>query len=113
MLRHLLSLGNPGLADFYIPFLSEIYEKQTSTNIAILAHAHLDHAPQVLNIGHSRYPPSLSLAVQIETSLEVLDSILCNYTEKTRIVVIGHSVGAWISVQVGNLQPDLVPLRLT
>jgi hypothetical protein len=41
--------------------------------------------------------------VQIESSIEILDSILYNYTEKTRIVIIGHSVGAWISVQVGNL----------
>jgi len=61
--------GNPGLVDLYIPFLSAIYEKQISRNIAILAHAHLDHAPHIL--GNSRsYPPSHSLTVQIESSIE-------------------------------------------
>jgi hypothetical protein len=94
------SSGNPGVVDFYIPFLSAIYEKLTSTNVAILARAHLGHAPQILE--HSRRPPSHGLTVQIESSIEILDSILYNYT-KTRVVVIGHSVGAWISLQVGNL----------
>jgi Lipid-droplet associated hydrolase len=101
------SPGNPGLVDFYIPFLSEIYEKLISTNVAILARAHLDHAPQILE--HSRRPPSDGLTIQIESCIEILDSIL--YYTKTRIVVIGHSVGAWISLQVGNISPtDLVPL---
>jgi hypothetical protein len=105
------SPGNPGLVDFYIPFLSAIYEKLISTNVAILARAHLDHAPQILE--HSRHPPSHGLTIQIESLIEILDSILYNYT-KTRIVVIGHSVGAWISLQVGDLSPtDLVPLGLT
>ena len=111
VVRHLyssLSSGNPGLVDFYIPFLSAIYEKLISTNVAILARAHLDHAPQILE--HSRRPPSHGLTIQIESSIEILDSILYNYTEKTRIIVIGHSVGAWIALQVGNLSPtDLVP----
>ena len=89
--------------DFYIPFLSALYEKLISTNVAILARAHLDHAPQILE--HSRRPPSHSLTIQIESSIEILDSILHNYT-KTRIVVIGHSVGAWISLKVRtNLSP--------
>ena len=97
--------------DFYIPFLSAIYEKLLSTNVAILARAHLDHAPQILE--HSRRPPSHGLTIQIESSIEILDSILYTYT-KTRIVIIGHSVGAWISLQVGNLSPtELVPLGLT
>jgi len=89
--------GNPGVVDFYIPFLSAIYEKLISTNVAILARAHLDHSPQILE--HSRLPPSHGLTIQIESSIEILDSILCNYA-KTRIVVIGHSVGAWISLQL-------------
>ena len=96
------SLGNPGLVDFYIPFLSAIYVKLISTNVAILARAHLDHAPQILE--HLRRPPSHGLTIQIESSIEILDSILYNYT-KTRIVVIGHSVGAWISLQVSNFYP--------
>ena len=97
--------------DFYIPFLSAIYEKQIFRNIAIPAHAHLGHAPHILGNSIS-YPPSHSLTVQIESSIEILDSILYNYAEKTGIVVIGHSVGAWISLQVGNLSStsDLVPL---
>jgi hypothetical protein len=98
--------------DFYIPFLSSIYEKLISTNVAILARAHLDHAPQILE--HSGCPPSHGLTIQIESSIEILDSIIYNYTEKTRIVVIGHSVGAWISLQVRNLSlTNLVPLGLT
>ena len=102
------SPGNPGLVDFYIPFLSAIYEKLISTNVAILARAHLDHAPQIFE--HSRRPSSDGLTIQIECSIEILDSILYNYA-KTRIVVVGHSVGAWISLQVGKI--SLVSLGLT
>jgi Lipid-droplet associated hydrolase len=80
-------------------------------NVAILARAHLDHTPQILE--HSTSPPSHSLTVQVESSIEILDAILYNYTE-ARVIVIAHSVGAWISLQVGNLFPtDLVPLGLT
>ena len=33
--------GNPGLLDFYVPFLDAIHEATAKSSVAILAHAHL------------------------------------------------------------------------
>ncbi|KAF8167729.1 hypothetical protein B0H34DRAFT_682832 [Crassisporium funariophilum] len=98
--------GNPGLVDFYIPFLSTIYEKRASPNLAILAHAHVDHAPGIKSSGSIKYPPSQSLTIQIQSSLEVLDAITSTYTQETKVVVVGHSVGAWISSQLLKARPN-------
>jgi pimeloyl-ACP methyl ester carboxylesterase len=87
--------GNPGLVDFYIPFLSGVYSRYPSSNFAIVAHGHLGHCPHL----QANHQPEESLNIQVQTSLEVLDAISALYA-KTRIVVVGHSVGAWLALQV-------------
>lgn len=93
--------GNPGLVDFYIPFLSGIHGSQVSSSLAVVAQAHLDHYPGIHNNGHARYRPEESLAIQIQNSLELLRAIDAYYERKPRIIVVGHSVGCWLSLQVG------------
>ncbi|KAF9566141.1 hypothetical protein CPC08DRAFT_129803 [Agrocybe pediades] len=99
--------GNPGLAEFYIPFLSMIKSFNSSRNIAIMAHSHLDHHARINNVG-SRYPQEQSLTIQVECALEVLMAIKQHYSSKTKIVVIGHSVGAWISLQMLKASPAII-----
>ncbi|KDR85373.1 hypothetical protein GALMADRAFT_52315 [Galerina marginata CBS 339.88] len=98
--------GNPGLADFYIPFLSSLHEKHVSSNLAIVAHAHLDHSPAIINRVGTRYLPEHSLTIQVQSSVELLDAASRSYSGKTRIIVVGHSVGAWIALQMLKARPN-------
>lgn len=93
----ILFTGNPGLVDFYIPFLSGLYARYSSSNLAIIGRGHLGHCPQIQDT--PKHQPEESLKIQIQTSLEVLDAISTFYAN-TRIVVVGHSVGAWLALQV-------------
>lgn len=89
--------------------------KLISTNVAILARAHLDHAPQILE--HSRCPPSHGLSIQIESSIEILDSILYNYATKKRrreLLSLVTALGLGYLCKVVTVSPtDLIPLGLT
>ncbi|KAF8973573.1 hypothetical protein BDZ97DRAFT_1775751 [Flammula alnicola] len=100
--------GNPGLVDFYRPFLSEIHANQASSNFAVIAKAHLDHYPGIQNKGDARYRPEESLTIQVQSSLELLGAITSFYTKKLRIIIVGHSVGSWISLQVLKALPDAI-----
>lgn len=96
--------GNPGLLEFYTPFLSAIYEKDTTSRLAIFGHSHLGHTP---DIGESETPPSCyKLVAQIESILEEFDAVHHQFTD-AKIVVIGHSVGSWLSIQVSSLRLEI------
>lgn len=88
--------GNPGLLDFYTQFLTAVYEKDTTSRLAIFGHSHLGHTPDV---GCETPPLYYKLAAQIESLLEVLDAIRHQFAN-AKIIIIGHSVGSWLSTQV-------------
>lgn len=92
-------LGNPGLIEFYTPFLTAIHKK-TDNGIAILAHAHLGHSPAISQDNSYQNAPSVSLTSQVAGAIEVVDSVKSAFGRAVRIVVTGHSVGAWIALQV-------------
>jgi len=84
--------GNPGLLDFYVPFLDAIYDQ---TNVPIFAHAHLGLSSF---IGGDRSFPdtsSVTLPTQIQAHLEFLDELLAAYGPKTSVLLVGHSIGTW------------------
>ncbi|EJD03692.1 uncharacterized protein FOMMEDRAFT_83275 [Fomitiporia mediterranea MF3/22] len=86
--------GNPGLADFYIPYLSHISESAPDS-LAILAHSLIGHSPRV-----AATPLAFSrLEAQVEGIIEIVDNIDHTFGSATSIVLIGHSVGAWIVLQ--------------
>ncbi|KAJ7293406.1 hypothetical protein C8J57DRAFT_1268958 [Mycena rebaudengoi] len=87
--------GNPGLMDFYIPFLSLIHNKDPS--LAILGQAHLGHTPRT-------HATDFNLSAQIQSACEALDSLVATFGQ-AKVVIIGHSVGAWISLQVLKARP--------
>ncbi|KAF8913031.1 hypothetical protein CPB84DRAFT_1957423 [Gymnopilus junonius] len=100
--------GNPGVVDFYIPFLSLLHQNHGTSNLAIVARGHLDHYFGIKNVGKTRYQDDHSLQVQVQSSMEVLESIVKSYTKKTKIIVIGHSVGAWITMQMLQARSDAI-----
>ncbi|KAF5384827.1 hypothetical protein D9615_001371 [Tricholomella constricta] len=94
--------GNPGLLDFYVPFLSALHEKDTTSKLAIFAYSHIGHTPGIESpniLPTSRY----GLVAQVEGSIEAFDAVRTAYKAETRILVVGHSVGAWLSLQVARL----------
>jgi len=97
--------GNPGLVDFYTPFLTSIHDK-TSGSLPILARAHLAHTPNI-DGDKSSYKDSSAycLTAQIESVLELLDAIRSSYR---RIIIAAHSVGTWITMQILKKRPDAI-----
>ncbi|KAF9457348.1 hypothetical protein BDZ94DRAFT_1273470 [Collybia nuda] len=96
--------GNPGLLDFYTPFLNAIYEKDTTSKLAIFGHSHLGHTP---GVWYKTPTSCYKLAAQIESILEAFDAIRHEYVN-AKVVVIGHSVGSWLSLQVLKARPIAV-----
>ncbi|KAG5353236.1 hypothetical protein C0989_009199 [Termitomyces sp. Mn162] len=95
--------GNPGLLDLYVPFLEFLYAKDTSSSLAIFAGSHIGHTPgiEANTSGHG-------LPAQIESSIEAFDAIQSNFGAGIRIVVAGHSVGSWLSLQILKARPSAV-----
>lgn len=91
--------------DFYIPFLSSIHEHHTSLNLAIVAHSHLDHYAGLENKPDARYSQGEFLSIHVQCSIEALDAILRFYPKNTKIILVGHSVGSWIILQVSYILP--------
>jgi pimeloyl-ACP methyl ester carboxylesterase len=85
--------------DFYVPFLSAVHAGQASPDFAIVAQAHLDHFPGIRNAGSARYTAGESLAVQVQSAIELLDAVIAWSPRKIRVVLVGHSVGSWISLK--------------
>ncbi|PPQ64493.1 hypothetical protein CVT26_002032 [Gymnopilus dilepis] len=100
--------GNPGVVDFYIPFLSSLRERCAAFgDLAILARGHLDHYFGIKN-EKTRYLDEMSLNVQVQSSIEVLDAIVAAYSRNTKIILIGHSVGSWIVTQILKSRADII-----
>jgi pimeloyl-ACP methyl ester carboxylesterase len=97
--------GNPGLLDFYVPFLDAIHREATSHSpgspespVTIFAHAHLGLSSYVGGgAGASTYPETahVALPAQIQAHLEFLDELLAAHAPTTRVLLVGHSIGAW------------------
>lgn len=109
----LLRSGNPGLLDFYVPFLNAIHRgtvsessdsnASPSSSVTIFAHAHLGLSSYIGTDGSSFSFPetsSVTLPAQIEAHVEFLDELLAAYCgghcdPATRVLLVGHSIGAW------------------
>lgn len=97
--------GNPGLVSFYQTFLDIVHKAHPS--LGILAHAHLGHASRLKdlpgksgNISRASAP----LVVQVASAIEAYDALVDEYRDVggCKIVLCGHSVGAWIATQVST-----------
>ena len=128
--RTSVRLGNPGLLEFYVPFLNTIYRSVNSdpssgssssssssssplpsstTSVTIFAHSHLGLSSYIQLGGnpdksHS-WPEKANvvLRAQIQAHLEFLDELLVAYHEDdptTRVLLIGHSIGCWFIQEI-------------
>ncbi|KAJ7492794.1 hypothetical protein FB451DRAFT_1219594 [Mycena latifolia] len=92
--------GNPGLVNFYIEFLNSLHAKHPG--LAIFAHAHLAHTPEI-HAMKSEGPNGL--VAQIQSAIEALDSVRAAFPE-TKVIIGGHSIGAWVALQVMKARPS-------
>ena len=99
------SLGNPGLISYYDEFLTALHDDSPSTTILGVSLA-----------GHEDFEVSqpLSLQEQIENKIRIVDTIVSSAPfsslteDRPRLVIMGHSVGAYMALQVLRKRPHNV-----
>jgi len=92
--------GNPGLIDYYLPFLGHLYSLLPPTH-AILCTSHIGHE------GHLQAPTHpAELHTLLETKVELVTALRSSLDdwsttqEKTKLVLIGHSLGGWLACEI-------------
>lgn len=99
--------GNPGLVDYYLEFLSTIHASSPS-NYEVIGVGHEGHSPdqplpltEGLNlISHFGQRALPTLAEQVERKIAYVDHIHSEHKPGIKLVLIGHSVGAYICQEV-------------
>jgi pimeloyl-ACP methyl ester carboxylesterase len=103
--------GNPGLVDFYILFLSAIQRRcralpqhQKAFRLSLVAKAHLGHSPTLFRSGNAKHGTTKTdLSSQVESTIQIYDALRKHFVSSpSGIIIIGHSVGAWIALQAGG-----------
>jgi triacylglycerol esterase/lipase EstA (alpha/beta hydrolase family) len=80
-----------------LPFLNALHQKDTTTTLAILALGHIGHSPV---ISAPQSTDSCGLASQVESVARVLNALKLEYGGTAKVALVGHSIGAWMSLQV-------------
>jgi pimeloyl-ACP methyl ester carboxylesterase len=111
--------GNPGLISYYQEFLSNLQDslpnEEVKESLEIYSIGHLGHCLQTQEGGRGFKPKDqASLQEQVESKIEFLDELKEKYNiqhhqddddEQVKIIVMGHSIGSWICLQVSSLSP--------
>jgi hypothetical protein len=98
-----MTVGNPGVIDFYSHFLTAIHNKDESGTMAILSHGHDSTVEARDLVTASCNSINYTLPFQIRNALRVFDALSTWVGVNTRIVIAGHSVGSWVALQVCNI----------
>ncbi|GAA6058868.1 hypothetical protein JCM10212_002812 [Sporobolomyces blumeae] len=106
--------GNPGLVDYYRSFLSRLQASlppaiKESTDLYAIGH--LGHSLQGEQDGMTRgFKPDqqATLHEQVESKVEFVDELKGKYGDDVKIIMMGHSIGSWICLQVLNQRPSVV-----
>ncbi|KAM3162067.1 hypothetical protein ACU8KH_04199 [Lachancea thermotolerans] len=82
--------GNPGLIEYYVPFLQQVHEKNPDWEILGISHAGMNSCNDIAC-------PVYTLQEQINHKVDVINS----YAQgNKKITIMGHSVGAFIAQKV-------------
>ncbi|PWY97794.1 hypothetical protein BCV70DRAFT_45568 [Testicularia cyperi] len=116
--------GNPGLSSYYINFLHSIYSSKSlsSSSIEIVSISQRGHAPlpavgdspvwgdNLTNQKQAAKGYGTRLQDQVRHKVAVVDAIRRMYPdrEKTKLVVVGHSIGAWMAIETLKKRPEQV-----
>ncbi|GAA6007386.1 hypothetical protein JCM10207_006323 [Rhodosporidiobolus poonsookiae] len=113
--------GNPGLVNYYTAFLSSLRNALPSPlreTTEIYAVGHLGHstAPGLEGRGF-RPQEQASLDEQVEDKVRFVDelrggALRVGQEGGARCVVLGHSIGAWVGMQLIKQRPSLTALHM-
>lgn len=106
--------GNPGLIEFYEPFLAQIHEKNPAWEILGISHAGMNSCSEEVS-------PVYSLEQQIDHKIEIINRYCL---DGKPIIIMGHSVGAFMVqkittsrrlkskvIRVGLLTPTVIDIH--
>ncbi|XP_037384353.1 lipid droplet-associated hydrolase isoform X2 [Talpa occidentalis] len=108
--------GNPGFCAFYVPFIKALYSV-TNKRFPIWAISHAGHAmlPKDKKILPTSEDPNAQevkdvygLCGQVEHKLAFLRT---HVPKDMKLVLIGHSIGCYMSLQILKLAPELPIIR--
>jgi dienelactone hydrolase len=98
--------GNPGVASFYTPFADALYsyfsKKELSDRIFITVVGHVSHSTE--SASSSSFSKIHSLQDQLRYKIKYIADILKS-NDSIQVVLIGHSVGAWLAVESASRLP--------
>ncbi|ORX88166.1 alpha/beta-hydrolase [Basidiobolus meristosporus CBS 931.73] len=100
--------GNPGVVEFYTPFLNTIYS-ELNEKIDIVGVSHLGHSKGEHDNSDGKV---YSLDEQIAHKIDCLDMLHKRYPKNTRFILVGHSIGAFICEKVFKARPNLNIVRV-
>ena len=102
-LRIIIIPGNPGIASFYSEFANQIIQRTNGNcSIYIISYA-----------GFTKRQPDrkYSLSEEFEHKVAVVNHLITKWSKKSKVVFIGHSIGAWITKElVKKFQKELKPI---
>ncbi|XP_072942074.1 lipid droplet-associated hydrolase [Epargyreus clarus] len=88
--------GNPGITDFYIEFGTELHEL-TSLPVCVIGHAGHEEIPEQKSPKLKGQEHLFNLKGQVEHKLDLLR----NHIDKnSKVHMIGHSIGAWMIIEL-------------
>lgn len=90
-LQILIFPGNPGITDFYRNFAEEIIRSLGDCSIYIIGYA-----------GFSEKKPERHYTLQdeLEHKISVIDHLRKKWPPNSRTVILGHSIGSWIGMEI-------------
>lgn len=91
-LHILIFPGNPGIGAFYLEFAKFLIQKTNSkVNLYIISYA-----------GFTKEKPqkNYSLQEELDHKINVINHLKSNWKKKSRVVFIGHSIGAWLAKEL-------------
>ena len=93
--------GNPGVAVFYVPFAASLAASHPESGIVVVGHA-----------GHDQKRSEKGgVFVDLFGQVEHKAQVLMHAFPSKHLVLIGHSVGSWIILELlarGKVKPDFV-----
>ncbi|TKA57669.1 hypothetical protein B0A53_00818 [Rhodotorula sp. CCFEE 5036] len=113
----LMAPGNPGLVSYYRDFLPSIRDALPADlkgQTVIHAIGHLGHTPNATSAERRGFKPNAqpTLEDQVADKVAYLDELAETYRfgeeGAPKLILLGHSIGAWIGLQMLKERPALV-----
>ncbi|GAA5861136.1 hypothetical protein JCM3774_002202 [Rhodotorula dairenensis] len=109
--------GNPGLVSYYrefLPLIRDALPADLKGQTVIHAIGHLGHTPSATSAERRGFKPNAqaTLEDQVADKVAYVDELAETYRfgeeDAPKLVLLGHSIGAWIGLQVLKERPSLV-----